>query len=218
MLSLIKKHRFMALLRHVPENRAEGVLTALYKGGIRLIEITFNPSDPGTVEKTGALFHTAQRLFGGEVSLAAGTVVKPAFVTAAKQFGAGCIVSPHTDAEIIRMTKEAGMVSIPGALTPTEIMTAYNLGADLVKIFPIMPGDIPYLKNILAPLSHIPFITTGGVNPETAGTFIKMGAVALAAGATIITPDALAKEDYETITENAHAHLAAIRKAAEEMK
>jgi 2-dehydro-3-deoxyphosphogluconate aldolase/(4S)-4-hydroxy-2-oxoglutarate aldolase len=110
------------------------------------------------------------------------------------------------------------MVSIPGALTPTEIMTAYNLGADLVKIFPIMPGDIPYLKNILAPLSHIPFITTGGVNPETAGTFIRMGAVALAAGATIITPDALANEDYETITENARAHLAAIRKAEEEMR
>ena len=114
-------------------------------------------------------------------------------------------MSPNSDEKIIKLTKELGMISIPGAFTPTEIMNAYNRGADIVKIFPILPDNIAYLKNVISPLSHIPFITTGGVRLDTAKDLLDCGAVALAAGATVITPDCLANDDYEGIKKNAEA-------------
>ena len=213
MLNKIKEHKFIAILRHVPLEKTAETAKALYEGGIRIMEITFDPSDPDTILKTERAFEIIKGLFGDEVSLAAGTVVKPEFVMAAKDFGAGCIIAPNTDEKIISLTKENGMLSVPGAYTPSEIINAYNMGADLVKIFPILPDNIAYLKNILGPISHIPFITTGGVNADTAGELILTGAAALAAGASIITPNALEENNFEIIMKNARAHLDAIKAA-----
>ena len=103
------------------------------------------------------------------------------------------------------------MLSMPGAFTPTEIVEAYQAGADVVKIFPIRPDDISYLKVILPPLKHIPFMPTGGVNPQNAGEFIRLGAVAVAAGATVVLPDALRRGDYAAIREAARAHVEAVQ-------
>lgn len=215
MLNKIKAHKFIAILRHVPLKKTAEVSQALYDGGIRIIEVTFDPSDSNTIEKTGCALEIIRGRLGDGVSLGMGTVVKPEYVTAAKSFGAGIIISPNTDAEIIRLTKENGMVSIPGAYTPSEIVSAYNAGADLVKIFPILPDNIAYLRTVMSPLSYIPFITTGGVNADTAGELMMTGAAALAAGASIITPKALAENDYETIKNNAKAHLDAIKAVLE---
>ena len=204
MLDIIKKHRFIAILRNVPLEKAEKTVRALYDGGIRIFEVTFTPSKSDTIETVTKTFDLIKKL-GNDVSLCAGTVVCEDFVRAAKESGAGCIVSPHSDEKIIKLTKELGMISIPGAFTPTEIMNAYNWGADIVKIFPILPDNIAYLKNVISPLSHIPFITTGGVRLDTAKAFLDCGAVALAAGATVITPNCLANDDYEGIKKNAEA-------------
>ena len=94
------------------------------------------------------------------------------------------------------------MLSIPGAYTPTEIVNAYDMGADIVKIFPVAPHEVGYLRNVMSPLSHIPFIPTGGINPDTVEEFLKTGAVAVAAGATIVTKDLAEQGDWETITNN----------------
>ncbi len=211
MMEMLKKEKFVALLRHVPVEQSKYVCQALFNGGVRLIEVTFDPSDDATIEKTTTILRNIREEFGNEVGLLAGTVVKPEFVAAAAQAGTEMIVSPNTDEEIIRLTHEHGMLSSPGAFTPTEIVNAHKLGADLVKIYPIEAHNISYLKNILGPLSHIPFMVTGGVNPQSAPEFIKCGATAIGAGASVIPAAALANNDWAQIEQNARLHIEAIK-------
>ncbi len=210
-LELIKKHRFIAILRHIPAHTIEGVTRALYEGGIRIIEVTFNPSNPNTVNDTKAIIQTIKKMYGEEISVGAGTVINVDFARAAWEAGAEFIVSPCTKESVISFTKEHGMLSIPGAYTPTEIVNAYDMGADIVKVFPVAPNEVGYLKNVMSPLSHIPFIPTGGINPDTVEAFLSTGAVAVAAGATVVTKELAENGDWATITANAkrHAELAA---------
>lgn len=205
-MELIKKHRFIAILRHIPRHTVEGVAKALYEGGVRIFEVTFNPSASDTVEETSAIIKTIKTLYGDEISVGAGTVINLEFASAAHEAGAEFIVSPCTKPEVIAFTKEKGMLSIPGAYTPTEIVNAYDLGADIVKVFPVAPGEVGYLRNVMSPLSHIPFIPTGGINPDTVEAFLATGALAVAAGATIVTKELAEKGDWETITGNARKH------------
>ena len=210
-LELIKKHRFIAILRHIPAHTIEGVTRALHEGGIRIIEVTFNPSNPNTLEETKEIIQTIKRTYGNEISVGAGTVLNVEYARAAWEAGAEFIVSPCTKESVISFTKEHGMLSIPGAYTPTEIVTAYDLGADIVKVFPVAPNEVGYLKNVMSPLSHIPFIPTGGINPNTVEDFLNTGAVAVAAGATVVTKELAENGDWAIITANAkkHAELAA---------
>lgn len=210
---MFKKHKFAAIFRNIPENKIENTARALYRGGARIFEITFNPSDSDTVSKTANAFEIIKKVCGNEICIGAGTVVKKEYVSAAESFGAEFIVSPNTDAEVISLTKMHGMLSVPGAFTPTEIMAAKNFGADIVKIFPIEPHNISYLKNILAPLSHIPFITTGGVNENTAAQLMNLGAVALAAGASVISVSALENNDFSVIEQKTAALINIIKNA-----
>ena len=210
-MEMIQKHRFIAILRHIPLHTIEGVTRALYKGGIRIIEVTFNPSNPNTIEETKAIIKAVKAQYGDEISVGAGPVITEEFARAAHEAGAECLVSPCTKEHIIAYAKKNGMLSIPGAYTPTEIMNAYDMGADIVKVFPVAPNEVGYLKNVMSPLSHIPFIPTGGINPDTVEAFLATGAVAVAAGATIVTKELAEKGDWETIQTNAkrHAELAA---------
>lgn len=193
----------MAILRNMPMDKFEKTVQALFEGGIRIFEVTFNPSKSDTIETVSNAFGIIKANFGEEAHLCAGTVVFPEFVEAAHLAGAKCIVSPNSNKKIIERTKELGMVSIPGAYTPTEIMNAYEWGADIVKIFPILPDEIAYLKNIISPLSHIPFVTTGGIRLDNMAEFLKTGAVAVAAGVTLVPTDMLDNNDFEGIRENA---------------
>ena len=145
----------MAILRNMPMDKFEKTVQALFEGGIMIFEVTYNPSKSDTIETVNNAFEIIKANFGNEAHLCAGTVVFPEFVEAAHKAGAKCIVSPNSNRKIIERTKELGMVSIPGAYTPTEIMNAYEWGADIVKIFPILPDEIGYLKNIISPLSHM---------------------------------------------------------------
>ena len=115
--------------------------------------------------------------------------------------------------DIIRLTKKLGLISIPGALTPTEAMTAYRAGADIVKLFPITKDDLGYLVNITRPLSHIPFLCTGGVNPDTVGSFFTAGACAVGTGISILKPDLIAAKNYEAITRLAAIHVEKVQAA-----
>ena len=210
-MELLKKHRFVGILRHIAPQYALKAARAMYEGGIRIFEVTFDPSDPNTEQVTGGIIRTLRESFGEDVSVGAGTVLCVAYAQAAYDAGAEFIVAPNTDPQVIAFTKARGMLTIPGAYTPTEIMNAYNLGADVVKIFPILPDAEAYLKNVISPLSHIPFMITGGINPDTIEKFLATGPVAVAAGATIVTKDLIERGDYATITENAHRHTEKIR-------
>ena len=210
-MELLKKHRFVGIFRHIPPQYALEAAKAMYDGGIRIFEITFDPSQNTTTQQTCSIIHQLREHFGSDVSVGAGTVLTVATAEAAFNAGAEFIVAPCTNADVIRYTKEKGMLSIPGAYTPTEIMTAYELGADVVKIFPILPDGEAYLKNVISPLSHIPFMITGGINPNTIEKFLATGPVAVAAGATIVTKELVEKGDFETIRNNALAHTSKIK-------
>ena len=209
-LEMIRTHRFIAILRHISPAVTDGVARALYAGGIRLFEVTFNPSSPTTVADTQAVIRTIRAIYGSQVSIGAGTVINVEFARAAYEAGAEFIVSPCTKEDVIAYTKAHGMLSIPGAYTPTEIVHAYDLGADIVKIFPVAPNEVGYLRNVMSPLSHIPFIPTGGINPDTVADFMGAGAVAVAAGATIVTRELAESGRFDQITANARRHLAAL--------
>ena len=206
-MELIQKHRFVGILRHIPSELALETVKAMYEGGIRIFEETFDPSKPEEAEKTGNVIRQIRDAFGPEVCVGCGTAVDVRYAEIAWRAGAEFVVSPCTDPAVIRFTKEKGMISIPGAYTPTEIQNAYNLGADIVKIFPILPDGLPYLKNVISPLSHIPFMVTGGINPTTVRGFLDTGAVAVAAGATIATRDLVLAGDFDTIRTNAKNHI-----------
>lgn len=210
-MELLKKHRFVGILRHIAPQYALEAAKAMYDGGIRIFEITFDPSRENTKEETGGIIRNLRESFGEDVSVGAGTVLSVDFAQAAYEAGAEFIVSPCTNPDVIRYTKEKGMLSVPGAYTPTEIAAAYDLGADIVKIFPILPDGEGYLKNVISPLSHIPFMVTGGINPITIEKFLALGPVAVAAGATIVTKELVEKGDFETIRQNALAHTSKIK-------
>ncbi len=210
-MELIKKNRFVGIFRHIPPMFALDAAKAMYEGGIRIFEVTFDPRETITAKETGDIISQMRSYFGEDVSVGAGTVLTASFAQTAFLAGAEFIVAPNTDEKVMAFTKEKGMLSIPGAFTPSEIMTAYNLGADIVKIFPIGPNDAPYLKNVISPLSHIPFMVTGGINPDTIESFLSMGPVAVAAGATIVTEALVKNGDFDTIYKNALAHTEKIR-------
>ena len=210
-LARLKKEGFIAILRHISPENMRDVAKALYSGGVRFIEVTFNPSSEKTVYDTQKSICIINDLYGDEVCVGAGTVLTMEYARKAKEAGAEFLVSPCTNLNIISYAKENDILSMPGAYTPNEIMNAYDNGADVVKIFPVLPNNIDYLRVITAPLSHIPFIPTGGVNPSNIEEFMKCGALAVAAGATVVTNEMIQKSDYAQITKNATLHVEAVR-------
>lgn len=140
---------------------------ALYAGGIRLVEVTFNQKEPATHKHTLEAIRQIREEMQGKMCVGAGTVTSVELARQAKEAGATFIVSPDTNPEVIAYTREAGMVSIPGALTATEALTAHRAGADYVKLFPAAMLGPAYLKALRAPLNHIRFLAVGGSMKRT---------------------------------------------------
>ena len=205
-LNELKKARFIAIARRVPKQKIVRVAEALSQGGIRFLEITVDPSDPETVRDTAEKMKLVHQAFP-EMHLGCGTVLTEAMAEAAADSGAEFCAAPNTRKSVIDCCRRNRVAVFPGAYTPCEIADAYELGADAVKIFPIQPGEEKYVKNVMSPLSHIPFLVTGGVNPDTVHAMLSTGALAVAAGASIITAEALAADDYDKIGQLAHLHL-----------
>jgi len=143
--------------------------------------------------------------------IGAGTVLFVEQVQAAHDAGAKFIVSPNSNPDVIKETKRLNMVSIPGAMTPTEICFAWDLGADMVKLFPADDLGYHYIENISAPLSHIPLCATGGVNPDTIPNFFAAGVKCVAAGVSIIKKDLIQTGNYKEISRLAQLHIDAIK-------
>ena len=202
----LRTARFIAIARRVPADRIVPCAAAVVEAGVSFLEITFDPSDPDTRRDTAAKVLAVRKEFP-QLHIGVGTVLTVEFADAAADAGAEFLVAPNTKAAVIDQAHKRGLPMIPGAYTPTEIAAAYDAGADLVKIFPVAPGEEAYVKNVMSPLSHIPFIVTGGVNPATIHAMLGTGAVAVAAGATILRADLVAAGNYAEITALARKHL-----------
>ena len=217
MNKFIEQHGLIVILCGIDIEKIPEVSKALYKGGARVVEVAFNPSDPDTIKKTTVIIKKIYETMGDKLMVGAGTVISKKFLKAAYKAGAKFIFSPHTDVEIIKKTKKLGIVSIPGALTPSEVMTAYNAGADLIKLFPITKDDIDYVIGITRPLSHIPFICVGGTNPDTIEFFIQSGAKGVGTGISILKQELIDNDNYDEITRLTKLHLEKIEQARKEV-
>lgn len=202
LLEQIERDRIIAIMRGIPEEKIIPSAEALYNGGVSMVEVTFDQSNPKGVEETGKAIRMLVDYFGDKMSIGAGTVMTIEQLDAAHRAGAKYIISPHMDPKLIEKTVELGMVSLPGVLTPTEVVQAYHAGAQAVKIFPIYKvGGPSYLTDIMAPISHIPMLAVAGVNLDNIDDYLEAGAVGVGMANNILDKAMIEREDYEALTE-----------------
>lgn len=183
----------------------------MLKGGISLLEVTYNHESAASVSDTLKSLKLIAKEFSNDVSLGVGTVLTSKQAEDAVDSGAQYIISPNTDVSVIKKTKELGKISIPGAFTPSEMVLAYYSGADIVKLFPAGILGTKYIKAVLAPLSHIPVIAVGGIDADNAVEFIKAGAIGVGIGGSLVDVKAVYEGDYEKITRVAKEYLSKIK-------
>jgi 2-dehydro-3-deoxyphosphogluconate aldolase/(4S)-4-hydroxy-2-oxoglutarate aldolase len=199
---LIESAGLIPVLRAKSEIQAHAVVQAMIAGGIRVVEVTMTV--PGAVD----LLNNLKLEYGSKLLLGSGTVTTAKEAEETIAAGAEFVVSPSLHPEVITATKALGKLSIPGALTPTEVITAYRAGADYVKIFPCSAmGGAPYLKALLAPFPFLKLIPTGGVTLHTAASFLEAGAKALGVGSDLVNLAAIDEGKPEIITGAAEAYL-----------
>ena len=196
------------VIRVTTAQEAMEVADAIKEGGVSFIEITM--SVQGAIDVIKEL---TQR-YRDEIIMGAGTVLDPETGRAALLAGAQFIVSPTLNLDLIYLAHRYSALVIPGTMTPTEILAAWNAGADMVKVFPAAQlGGPEYLKAVRGPLPQILLVPTGGVNLQNAGAFIKAGATALGVGGELVDKKAIKEKKFHIITENTRAFLKVIREA-----
>ena len=208
-ISKIEQEKIIAIVRGVEKKKLIPIAQALYDGGIRLIEVTYSMDKKISDEQTAEMIASLARHFQGEMLVGAGTVIEEKQVEYTKQAGGSFIISPDTYAPVIQRTRDLGMVSIPGAITPTEALTAVRAGADFVKLFPIAKmGGPSYVKAIFAPLSGVKMLAVGGIDENNIADYIKVGVKGFGIGANIIDKKLVEAEDYAGITALAKRYMA----------
>lgn len=199
-IKCISESRVIVIVRKLKDEFLLPAAQAMYRGGIRMIEITFDPAGKFSEETTLHQIELLRSHFGSDLYIGAGTVLTSRQAQAAHSAGASFIISPNTDPSVIAAANAMDMVSIPGAMTPTEIQQAHISGADFVKIFPAAELGVDYFRAVLAPLNHIKVIAVGGIDERNMKAFLEAGAVAVGAGSCIIRKDAIAEGEYNEVT------------------
>jgi 2-dehydro-3-deoxyphosphogluconate aldolase/(4S)-4-hydroxy-2-oxoglutarate aldolase len=196
------------VLRARSAKEALGVVEAMVAGGVTVIEVTMTV--PGAID----VLRELKRSYGSKLLLGSGTVTDAAECAATIEAGAEFVVSPSLHMDVIAETKKRDKVSLPGALTPTEVITAWRAGADFVKVFPCSAmGGASYLKSLKAPFPYLRLVPTGGVTLQTAASFLEAGASALGVGADLVNLQALADGKPEIITNTARGYIEVIARA-----
>lgn len=203
-LTQILNNKIVAIVRGANPDDVIKIAHALYEGGVKCLEITVNsPKALSVIEQLATAMEEG-------MLIGAGTVLDAATVRAAISAGARFIISPIANKEIIRATRRYGAVSIPGAYTPTEIVTAYQNGGDIIKVFPAR-SESTYIKDIRGPLPQIPLMPTGGIHLENIREFQKAGAAAFGIGSALVdTRQKLTGEYIKQLTENARQFVQAV--------
>lgn len=207
-MEIMERVGLIPVLRAKSVAQGRAVVDAMIAGGVNIVEVTMTV--PGAID----LLKDLKREYGSKLLLGSGTVTTAEQAQATIDAGAEFVVSPSLHPEVISVTRKNKKISCPGALTPTEAITAWNAGADYVKIFPCSAvGGASYLKALLAPFPHLKLIPTGGVTLQTAAGFIQAGARALGVGSDLVNLSAVDAGHPETITESAKAYLKVLAEA-----
>lgn len=207
-IQAVLEQKIIAIVRGVGPEQCLKVADALYEGGIRLMEITYDQAAPDSFRDTA----DAIRAIAGEgkMLVGAGTVTSPELAAMTAEAGGLFVISPDVNTAVIQRARALGLVSIPGAVTPTEIMTAHRAGADFVKIFPAGNLGETYIKAIRAPISHVKMIAVGGVNEKNAAQFLKAGVAGIGVGGNLVNKQWIADGAFDRLTETARALIAAV--------
>ena len=210
-IQTIKEEKLIVILRGIPKERLIPLAEAMYRGGVRLLELTYSADGKISDSETAQRIALLARHFDGRMQIGAGTVLTPEQVELTHRAGGSFIISPDTFEEVIARTRELGLVSIPGALTPSEITRAYRAGADFVKLFPITSLGSAYVKAIRAPLSQIPLLAVGGVDENNMEEYIRAGVSGFGVGSNIVDKKLLEAEDYAGIEALARSYTAVLK-------
>lgn len=200
-INRILEEKIVVIVRGIASDKIIPLAEAMYEGGIRALEITYNASNMNENAEVAGNIKKLVDHFGERMIIGAGTVLTTEQVELTKAAGGTFIISPNAKEEIIRKTCELGMVSIPGALTPTECVDAYDAGADFVKLFPITNLGSGYVKAMKAPLSHIRFLGVGGIDENNMEEYMKAGVCGYGIGSNIVNKKLIEAGDYKAITE-----------------
>ena len=199
-LEYVKERKIVAIVRGLSPEYLIRLGHAFEEGGIGLMEVTYNQSAPETWKDTARGIEAVEKEFGDRLLVGAGTVITLEQVSMTYNAGGHYLVTPTTQPEIIRAGKALGLGLYPGAFTPSEILAAYDAGADAVKVFPASCLGPGYIKAIRAPLSHIPLMAVGGVNEKNAADFMKAGCVGLGVGGNLVNKEWIRNGEWEKIT------------------
>ncbi len=207
----IQEEKIIVIVRGLAKDKLIPTAEALYAGGIRLMEITYSDDKNVPDSITGDCIKALVAHFGDKMLIGAGTVLTKEQVRLTKAMGGTFIISPNADGEIIKETCAQGLVSIPGALTPTETVAATKDGADFVKLFPVCSLGTEYVKAIKAPLSSIKLLAVGGIDENNISDYMKSGVSGFGIGSNIIKKDLINDGNFAAITELAKKYVAATK-------
>jgi 2-dehydro-3-deoxyphosphogluconate aldolase / (4S)-4-hydroxy-2-oxoglutarate aldolase len=200
---VIKDNKIVVVVRKANKDNIVPILEALSKGGVKAVEITAETPDVESVVET------AVKQVKGDICIGAGTVLDPETARAVMMAGAEFIVSPTLNVETVTLTNRYGVLNIPGVLSPTEILTAYEHGVRMVKIFPADTFGPNYIKNILGPLPHVEAMVTGGITLDNMNDYLSKGSIAVGIGSNLVNAKTLnTKEDYNQLTQKAQQYVA----------
>lgn len=199
----IKEEKIVVITRGIYGEDLMKLAEALFQGGIRCFEITYDPADPNTCTRVKENIQQLHERFGDALYLGIGTVLTKEHVHNAKEAGARFIVSPNFDEEIVKETLALDMVSMPGCMSPTEIVAADKAGADFIKLFPAGTLGLKYCKDIYAPLHHVNYIATVGVTEETFVQYLDLGFAGAGISSQLVDKKCREEGNYEELTRRA---------------
>ena len=195
----------VAIIRGFEPDTCLRLTEAYVKGGINMVEVTFNQKAPQTWKDTATAIKAIKSSFGEVVKVGAGTVLTEQQLTICEDAGGEYMVTPNVNVELIKKCVADGLMAMPGALTPSEAVAAWNAGASYVKLFPIGVLGPEYVKAVMAPLSHIPFLAVGGIGPDNVADYIKAGCVGAGVGGNLTNKEWIAAGEWDKITATAAA-------------
>ncbi len=212
-ISRIEEHKLIAIVRGIRQADLIPMAEAMYEGGVRLLEVTYSANGAVSDADTAEGIRMLKEHFGERMCIGAGTVLTEEQVCLTARAGGEFIISPDANAAVIQKTVACGLVSIPGALTPTEVQAAHTAGADFVKLFPITSLGVPYVKAIRAPLSHIKLLAVGGVDEHNMKDYLAAGICGFGIGSNIVDKKLIEAGDFEAVTALARSFVEALHTA-----
>ena len=210
-IGAVSAEKLIVIVRGISRDKLIPLGEAMYAGGVRLLELTYSANGSVSDEETAESIRMLCEHFRGRMFIGAGTVLNEKQVELTAAAGGGFIISPDVSVEMIKKTREMGLVSMPGALTPTEIQTAHKAGADFVKVFPAGSLGVEYMKAVMAPLSHIKMLAVGGINLNTIPAYKSIGVAGFGLSSNIIDKKKVDEGDFLAITDLAKKYVDLIK-------